>query len=163
MKTALIDDARSSGQKRFRSTLHACRTIYAEDGFIGFYRGFAGTTIKQAGATSCRMGSYNILKDIETMRHIKQSTAINFVNGSIAGIITTLVTMPADVIKTRSQAANRTTTIEAITDIWRIDGITGFWRGTIMRLGRTVFSGGILFTTAEAVRKVIEPIFVKST
>jgi len=30
-----------------------------------------------------------------------------------------------------------------------------------MRLGRTVFSGGVLFTTAEAVAKVLNPIFEK--
>lgn len=156
VKTALIDDARHA--KRFKTGMDAVRIIWREDGFVGFYRGFAGTTLKQAGATSFRMGSYNILKDYETKRNIKQSTAVNFANGAIAGVITTLATQPFDTIKTVSQSATRTTTLEAVNSIWQDGGIKEFWRGTIMRLGRTVFAGGILFTTAEAVAKVVEPM-----
>jgi solute carrier family 25 citrate transporter 1 len=85
IKTALIDDARAS--RRFPSTMHAVRTIVAEDGFKGLYRGFAGTTLKQASATSVRMGSYNILKDFEKERNIDQNTATNFANGAVAGTV----------------------------------------------------------------------------
>jgi solute carrier family 25 citrate transporter 1 len=140
IKTALIDDAR--GAKRYHSSIHCIRLIIAEDGFKGLYRGFAGTTLKQASATSFRMGSYNIIKDFEEVRGVKQSTAVNFGNGAIAGVITTLSTQPFDTIKTRSQSAKATTTMEAIKTILKDDGIRDFWRGTIMRLGRTVFSGG---------------------
>jgi solute carrier family 25 citrate transporter 1 len=49
--------------------------------------------------------------------------------------------------------------MEAVVSIWKDDGIRAFWRGTIMRLGRTVLAGGVLFTTAEAVAKIINPIF----
>jgi len=140
IKTALIDDARNT--KRYNSTLHCIKLILREDGFIGLYRGFAGTTLKQASATSFRMGSYNIIKDFEQVRNIPQNTATNFINGSAAGIITTLCTQPFDVIKTRSQSAKVTTTMKAITNVIKDDGIRGFWRGTTMRLSRTVFSGG---------------------
>ena len=156
IKTALIDDARR--EKRFTGNLHAIRTIYAEDGLVGFYRGFAGTTMKQAGATAFRMGSYNILKDYQTKHHIQQNVFVNFANGAAAGIITTLATQPFDCIKTRSQSAKRTTTMEAVNSIWADGGITAFWRGTVMRLSRTILAGGILFTTAEAVSKVITPM-----
>lgn len=158
VKTALIDDAR--GAKQYTSTLHAIRMILKEDGFKGLYRGLAGTTMKQASATSFRMGSYNIIKDFETTREIPQNTITNFVNGAAAGTITTLATQPFDTIKTRSQSAKATTTKEAIASIIKDDGIRAFWRGTVMRLGRTVFSGGILFTTAEAVAKILNPVVV---
>ena len=159
LKTALIDDARE--QKRFTSATHAIRTILKEDGFWGMYRGFAGTTLKQASATSFRMGSYNIIKEYERARDIPQNTVVNFVNGAIAGTITTLLSQPFDTIKTRSQAAKATTTVEAVTSIWKDDGVRGFWRGTVMRLGRTVLAGGVLFTTAESVSKIIGPLFSK--
>lgn len=159
LKTALVDDARDA--KRFKGAMDAIKTILKEDGLIGMYRGFAGTTLKQAVATACRMGSYNVLKDYETRHGYVQSTPVNFVNGAIAGIITTLVSQPADCIKTRSQSAHRTTTMEAVRSIIADDGILGFWKGTVMRLGRTVMAGGILFTTAEGVAKIIEPFFAR--
>lgn len=159
IKTAMIDDARSGkANTRYTSTLHAMKMIWREDGFVGFYRGFIGTTLKQAGATGIRMGSYNIIKDYQQTNGIKQSTPVNFLNGAIAGLVTTLVSQPADVIKTRSQSATRTTTMQAIREIWQDGGIKQFWSGTVLRLGRTIMAGGILFTTAEAVHKLVEPV-----
>ena len=156
IKTALIDDARTA--KRFHSAPHAVTLIYKEHGLPGLYRGFAGTTLKQASATAFRMGSYNILKDYEQTRQIRQNTAVNFVNGAIAGTITTYATQPFDTLKTRSQSAKGASTVEAFSTILKDDGVRGFWRGTTMRLGRTIFSGGILFTVYEEVAAILNPI-----
>lgn len=157
IKTALIDDARNA--KRFKSAPHAVATIYREHGITGIYRGLAGTTLKQAFATAFRMGTYNILKDYENTRHIQQNTTTNFINGSIAGIVTTYATQPFDTIKTRCQSAQGATTADAFKTILIDGGIRGFWRGTTMRLGRTIFSGGILFTVYEKVAAVLNPMF----
>lgn len=157
IKTALIDDARTL--KRFHSAPHAVRVVYSEHGFVGLYRGFIGTTLKQAGATAFRMGTYNILKDYESSRHVTQNTAMNFANGAVAGIITTYATQPFDTLKTRSQSAKGASTVDAFRSVLADDGIRGFWRGTTMRLGRTVFSGGILFTVYEQVAGILNPIF----
>jgi len=157
IKTALIDDARN--ERRFRSGFHATTTIWKEHGIVGLYRGFVGTTLKQASATAFRMGTYNILKDYEKKRNIEQNTLMNFANGSVAGTVTTLSTQPFDVIKTRSQSAKGTTTAEAIKSVLLDYGVRGFWKGTTMRLGRTVFSGGILFTSYEATVKLILPLY----
>jgi len=156
IKTALIDDAR--GPRRFHSATHAVATIYRAHGFSGLYYGFAGNTLKQASATAFRMGTYNILKDYEKTKEIEQSTVTNFANGMVAGVVTTYATMPFDTIKTRSQNAEGTKTMEAIRDIWADGGVRGFWRGTTMRLGRTIFSGGILFTVYERVAGVLNPL-----
>ena len=145
IKTALIDDARN--EKRFRSGLHATKVIWKEHGIFGLYRGFAGTTLKQASATAFRMGTYNILKDFEKTRNIEQNTLTNFANGSVAGVVTTLATQPFDVIKTRSQSALGASTLEAIKSLLLDYGVRGFCRGTTMRLVSTFFSGGILFTS----------------
>ena len=156
IKTALIDDARKA--KSFRSPYHAVKVIYQQHGVIGLYRGFAGTTLKQASATAFRMGTYNILKDSERSRNIEQNTATNFANGAIAGLITTYSTQPFDTIKTRSQSAKGASTVDAFKSILADSGVRGFWRGTTMRLGRTIFSGGILFTVYEQVAAIINPL-----
>jgi solute carrier family 25 citrate transporter 1 len=78
---------------------------------------------------------------------------------AVAGVVTTLTTQPFDVIKTRSQSAIGTTTAEATKSVLLDYGIRGFWKGTTMRLGRTVFSGGILFTSYEAAVKLILPLY----
>lgn len=157
LKTALIDDARND--KRFRSPVHALRLIYADSGFLGLYRGFAGTTLRQSCATGVRMGTYNILKDYESRRNITQGVMTNFANGAVAGTITTLATQPFDTIKTRSQSARGASTVQAFTSILADGGMRGFWRGTTMRLGRTILSGGVLFTVYERIVVVVQPLF----
>ena len=159
IKTALIDDARHD--RRFKSPLHAVRTIWQEHGLKGMYRGFGGTTLKQASATAFRMGTYNILKDYERTHQIEQNTAVNFANGAVAGVITTYATQPFDTIKTRSQSAKGASIAEATKSILIDGGVRGFWRGTTMRLGRTIFAGGILFTVYERVAAVLNPIYVR--
>ncbi|KAL8703092.1 MAG: hypothetical protein Q9201_003729 [Fulgogasparrea decipioides] len=156
IKTALIDEARTT--KRFQSSLDAIRVIYREFGLMGLYHGYAGTTLKQAGATAFRMGTYNILKDFEKSRDITQSTVTNFANGAVAGTVTTYATQPFDTIKTRSQSAKGASTVDAFRSIIADGGVRGFWRGTTMRLGRTVFSGGILFTVYEHAVALLNPV-----
>ena len=157
IKTALIDDARHA--RRFTSPFDCVKVIVKEDGLIrGIYRGFAGTTLKQASSTAARMGTYNILKDYETTRGIEQTTATNFANGAVAGITTTYTTMPFDTIKTRSQSAKGASTVEAVREIWKDGGVKGFWKGSTMRVSRTVFSGGILFTVYEWAVALMMPV-----
>lgn len=105
------------------------------------------------------MGTYNILKDFEKGKDVAQGTLVNFANGAVAGIVTTYATQPFDTIKTRSQSAQGASTVDALRSIVADEGIRGFWRGTTMRLGRTIFSGGILFTVYERVAAVLNPMF----
>ncbi|PNS18169.1 hypothetical protein CAC42_3614 [Sphaceloma murrayae] len=168
IKTALIDDARSSGPRRFKGAIHCTTTLIAENGLKDVYRGYVTTTLKQMGTTTFRLGSYSIIKDYEKARGIDQTTAVNFANGAVAGTITTYATQasipnPFDVIKTRAQSAKGAGTVEAFQSVMADYGVKGLWRGTTMRLGRTVFAGGILFTTYEAIVKVMKKVMPQST
>ncbi len=157
IKTAVIDDARDASRKSFTLPTHAVRLIFQQHGLMGLYRGFAGTTLKQASATAFRMGTYNVLKEYENSRNIKQNTGTNFANGAMAGIVTTYATQPFDTIKTRAQSAAGTSTVGAFRSLLADEGVKGFWRGTTMGLGRIIFSCGILFIVYEQVASILDP------
>lgn len=162
VKTALIDDARANrdrSARRFRGPWHCTRTLLAEKGLLaGLYRGYLTTTMKQAGTTSVRMGSYNILKQLSVQYEVPQNTVTSFANGAVAGIVTTYVTQPVDCVKTRAQSVRGEGVREAIKGIWTEDGWKGYWRGSTMRLGRTVVAGGVLFTAYEVVVDLLVPV-----
>lgn len=162
IKTALIDDARGAAAdgtpRQFRGAIHATRTLFAERGMYGLYRGYVTTTMKQAGTTSVRMGTYNILKEFSQKYEVPQNTLTSFGNGAVAGIVTTYATQPIDTMKTRAQSAKGQGTIDAFRGIIADYGVKGLWRGSTMRLGRTVFAGGILFTSYEWVVTLLLPI-----
>lgn len=122
---------------------------------MALYRGYVTTTLKSAGTTSVRLGSYNILKDLSKQYNVPQNSGTDFVKGMCAGIITTYATQPIDTVKTRAQSAKGMGAVEAMQSIWQDYGIRGFWKGTTMRLGRTIFAGGILFTVYEEVSRAL--------
>lgn len=121
----------------------------AERGISELYRGLISTTLKQSATSGVRMGSYNILKDLVSSDG--RNPAVTFGVGSLAGVITVYTTQPFDTIKTRSQATKGATIAEAFGQVLRDGGIRGFWSGSTMRLGRLIFSGGIVFTVYENV------------
>ncbi|TID22422.1 hypothetical protein E6O75_ATG11216 [Venturia nashicola] len=156
LKTALIDDART--EKRFKSAWHATKILVKEKGFIALYRGYITTTAKQMGTTSVRLGSYNIMKDYGKLHNWPESSFVDFGKGMVAGTVTTYVTQPIDVVKTRAQSVKGAGVVEATMSVWQDYGIKGFWRGTVMRLGRTVMAGGILFTSYEQIVTLVKPL-----
>lgn len=151
IKTALIDDAK--GAKRFRSSLHGVTTLLKEQGMLGLYRGLVSTTVKQSATSAVRMGSYNMLKTqyATRMGHAPKSTLETFGMGAIAGCITVYATQPFDTVKTRAQSSQGETLMVAIRGTWQDGGLRTFWRGSTMRLGRLVLSGGIVFSIYEKV------------
>ncbi|KAL4887401.1 mitochondrial carrier domain-containing protein [Aspergillus karnatakaensis] len=160
IKTALIDDARSPNGRRYNGGFHALRTIIAESGVKEVYRGLLSTTMKQSATSAVRMGSYNIIKETVAARTSikdKKNPALTFGMGATAGIITVYMTQPFDTIKTRAQGAKGISTVEAIRDVVKDGGVRAFWRGSSMRLGRLILSGGIVFTVYENVAALLSP------
>ncbi|KAK1573696.1 mitochondrial carrier domain-containing protein [Colletotrichum navitas] len=156
IKTALIDDAKTT--KRFKGAIHCIKTLTQEQGVLkALWRGYITTTLKQISTTGFRLGSYSIMKDFERSRGISPDGPImSFANGALAGTVTTIATQPFDTIKTKAQQAKVVGTMESFRTIMSEDGVKGLWRGTVMRLGRTVMAGGILFTANEEAMKVLK-------
>lgn len=115
------------------------------------------------GTTGARLGSYNIIKDWERSKGIEQTIAVNFANGAVAGTLTTLATQPFDTIKTKAQSAKGAGTMESLREVLAQDGIRGLWRGTVMRLGRTVVAGGVLFVSNEQATIFLKKVMGKPT
>ncbi|KAI0885129.1 mitochondrial carrier domain-containing protein [Annulohypoxylon maeteangense] len=162
IKTALIDDSRTT--QRFRSPLHCISTLIHTQGLRrALYSGYIPTTLKQTGTTGFRLGTYAALKDWESSHFgaslAVSSTSISFANGAVAGTITTLATQPFDTVKTTAQQAKVVSLGECVRGIYREDGVRGFWRGTVMRLGRTVMAGGILFAANEQALRGLKAVF----
>jgi solute carrier family 25 (mitochondrial citrate transporter), member 1 len=154
IKTALIDDARSA-HPRFRGGYDALRTIVHERGIPGLYKGLVSSTLKQSTTSATRMGSYNVLKNLCESYQLPRNSAVTFGTGAVAGVITVYVTQPFDTIKTRTQSAAGASTITAFRTVLAQDGVKGLWAGSTMRLGRLIFSGGIIFTVYEKIAGVL--------
>ncbi|CAG7956159.1 unnamed protein product [Penicillium salamii] len=155
IKTALIDDAK--GARQFKSSLHATKVLVQRHGITELYRGLVSTAMKQSATSAVRMGTYNVLKEALKSRGIKTNVVTTFGTGALAGVVTVYATQPFDTIKTRAQGVQGATIGEASRSVIRDYGIRGFWKGSSMRLGRLLLSGGIVFSVYEEVSAILSP------
>lgn len=106
------------------------------------------------------MGSYNIFRELVKSHGITPTVVTNFGIGALAGVVTVYATQPFDTIKTRAQGVRGAGIVEAIRSVTLEYGARGFWKGSSMRLGRLLLSGGIVFSVYEEVAAVLSPTAV---
>ncbi|KAL7949789.1 mitochondrial carrier domain-containing protein [Trichoderma barbatum] len=80
---------------------------------------------------------------------MENNSLITFAMGAAAGKFTVYATQPFGSVKTRSQGLKSTGTISSARNIIQDYGVKGLWRGSTMRLGRLLLSGGIVFAVYE--------------
>ncbi|CAN6652982.1 tricarboxylate transport protein [Trichomonascus vanleenenianus] len=162
IKTAMIDDKRSANPK-YQGIVKGPVRLFQEKGFAGIYKGVVPVTMRQAANQGVRLGTYNAMKTfVQSYKEdptLPLSSAETFGIGAIAGVITVYTTMPLDTVKTRMQSLESkklyTGTLNCFVRVFKDEGILTFWKGATPRLGRLVFSGGIVFTVYEKVMMIL--------
>jgi solute carrier family 25 (mitochondrial citrate transporter), member 1 len=104
------------------------------------------------------MGSYNILREHVEGYQIPSNPFMTFCFGATAGTITVYATQPFDVVKTRSPSVHGAAFSDAVRSVWNECGAKGFWKGSTMRLGRLLLSGGIVFSVYEQMAGILMDI-----
>ncbi|KAI8846301.1 mitochondrial carrier domain-containing protein [Chytridium lagenaria] len=182
VKTKLIEDQVRSvtqGTKpKYRGLVHGVREIIKETGFRGIYQGVTAVVARQGANQAVRLTVYGMLKeytvtwwnkrpasaikDAESGKAVALPWYATFGIGAIAGIITVYTTMPLDVVKTKMQGIEARTeyknTADCLVKTVRNEGVFALWKGATPRLGRLIFSGGIVFAVYEEVIKVFDLI-----
>ncbi|EME78119.1 uncharacterized protein MYCFIDRAFT_212639 [Pseudocercospora fijiensis CIRAD86] len=164
IKTQLIDDRKRSSP-RMKGFIHGSALIFREQGFRGFFKGFVPTTARQAANSAVRFSSYTSLKQLAqsyTSPGEKLGTLATFGIGAVAGTITVYATQPIDTVKTRMQAIDSKgqykNSLDCGLKILRQEGVLKLWSGALPRLGRLMFSGGIVFAMYEKTMEVLERV-----
>lgn len=104
------------------------------------------------------MGTYNILKEVARAQDIPPTVFTTFGMGALAGFVTVYATQPFDTTKTRAQGVQGAGLAEAVQGVVHDYGVRGFWKGSSMRLGRLLLSGGIVFSVYEKMTFLLQPI-----
>ncbi|KAI8885061.1 mitochondrial carrier [Backusella circina FSU 941] len=163
IKTKLIHD-RNSPTPKYRGLVHGTKTIIAEEGIGGIYRGLGPVMARQGANSAVRFTCYSYFKTaLQSWRGKGDEplpSAHTFAAGAMAGIVTVYTTMPLDVVKTRMQSLEARelykNSIDCLVKVVKQNGIFSLWKGTTPRLARLIFSGGIVFTVYEKVYQGLE-------
>lgn len=151
------------GVPRYNNTFHALRMIAKTEGLRGLYRGLGPTLLSNAPFSALYYLFYTRLRNKLSTGDTPPSTLVNFASSSVAAIAATLITQPADVVRTRMQlnlataavssakgaGGSTKNTLELIGYIARSQGMSGLFAGAAPRMVKRSLQTALVWTMYE--------------
>lgn len=142
-----------SGRYSYSSVSGALLSMYRTEGLRSLFSGLTATLLRDAPFSGIYVMFYTQSKKSLPPELVSAPCAplLNFSCGIFAGVLASLVTQPADVVKTRVQVSPGKFggTKEAIVYIFRTDGVRGFFRGAVPRCLRRTLMAAMAWTVYE--------------
>ena len=141
----------------YSSTAHALGSILQAEGLRGLARGLGPTLVRDVPFSGLYLMFYEQLKTWvpEEVTRTQTSAAVHFSCGLVAGLLASLVTQPADVIKTRLQLSSGLRITGAVLEIYRERGLGGFTTGLVPRSMRRTLMAALAWTVYERMIKSV--------
>jgi len=126
---------------RYKSTFHAFYRIYVDEGGLkGLYRGATPTIIRASLLTSAQLSSYDHSKHyFIKMKYSNDNVGLHIIASLISGFVTTCITSPVDVIKTRYMNAAPgifASPLDCLIKTITKDGLTALFKGFVPNYAR---------------------------
>ncbi|OQR84759.1 Mitochondrial Carrier (MC) Family [Achlya hypogyna] len=125
------------------------RAMAAEHGVRGLYKGIIPTLLRDVPFSGLYVTLYSRLKSSVDCAD-EHRVAVNFACGVAAGVASTVIVHPADVVKTRMQLDDARLTVRAtLRRIYIEEGPKGFLRGVVPRVFKRTFSTALTWSMYE--------------
>ena len=141
----------------FRNLRHALTSIAATEGPRALYRGLPATLVRDVPYAGLYYATYARL-NAGLQPYDNVPTLVRFFAASwFAAVFATVVTHPADVVRTRQQlASSKVSVFQEVQSIARHEPLSTFFRGVMPRLVRRGFATGITWTLFECLSRLNE-------
>ena len=140
-----------SGAFQYRSVAVALQSILTTEGVRGLTRGLGPTLARDVPFSALYLAFYDLLK-AQTASSSLSPDAGHMLAGLGSGLLASLVTQPADVVKTRMQMAGKGATVVAtIATLHREAGLVSFAAGLAPRMLRRTVMAALAWTVYEKV------------
>ncbi|XP_053274440.1 mitochondrial glycine transporter B isoform X2 [Pleuronectes platessa] len=141
-----------SGCYNYGSVAMALKHVYETEGFRTLFSGLTATLLRDAPFSGIYVMFYS-----QTKKSLPQEVSsspyaplANFSCGVVAGVMASLVTQPADVVKTHIQVStSHWSTADAVRYIYKEHGMGGFFRGAVPRSLRRTLMAAMAWTVYE--------------
>ncbi|KAK6910843.1 hypothetical protein I203_104877 [Kwoniella mangroviensis CBS 8507] len=142
----------SNRYANYHSIPSALASLYRTNGIRGFFQGFTATAVRDAPYAGLYLVFYEKGKDLLGKITGIPNAALHSGSGVMAAVLATLITSPADVVKTRMQVnpVDHPTLRKAVANVLQDRGPLGLFSGTSLRISRKAASAAIGWTVYEA-------------
>jgi solute carrier family 25 protein 38 len=142
-----------SGQFNYPSIMKAFQTIWMREGMRGLYSGASATLARDAPYSGLYLMFYGAGKQfVSSVNHNDSASPIlNYACGINAGLVASIVTQPADVIKTKMQLHPQKyrNSLHCIRTVLTESGSSGLLRGITPRCMRRALISAMSWTVYE--------------
>lgn len=147
-----------SGVYKYGGIGEALTSIYRQEGIRGLSSGLVPTLLRDAPFSGLYLMFYTQLKNTAAKKEFYVATTpVNFGCGILAGVLASIVTQPADVIKTKMQLyPNEFKGVySASYFVYRKYGVLGYFKGIVPRMLRRTLMTAMAWTVYEEVTRSI--------
>ncbi|CAG9865120.1 unnamed protein product [Phyllotreta striolata] len=124
-------------RRNYKNVFDALFRIVREEGVMTLWRGATPTIGRAVAVNGAQLGTYSQAKEMYTKAfNLRDGILLHFVSSMTSGLITTIVSMPIDIAKTRVQnmrivdgVAEYKGPVDVIMKILRNEGVFALWKG----------------------------------
>lgn len=151
--------SRLLGSPIYKGTVATMRQIVLEEGIRGLWKGNVPAELMYVAYSAIQFSTYRnitVLLQSTVGEDRLPVAAESFIAGASAGAVATTTTYPLDLLRTRFAAQGTEKVydglIGGIKDIWRHEGVPGFFRGLVAGVGQIIPYMGLFFAGYETLR-----------
>ncbi|XP_051877232.1 brain mitochondrial carrier protein 1 isoform X2 [Pristis pectinata] len=138
--------------------LHALFRIFKEEGLRALYSGISPALLRQASYGTIKIGTYQSLKRLFVSCPEDEPLLVNVFCGILAGVVSSSIANPTDVLKIRMQAQSdlcQGSMIGNFINIYQQEGTRGLWRGVSLTAQRAAIVVGVELPIYDVTKKYI--------
>jgi solute carrier family 25 oxoglutarate transporter 11 len=118
-------------KRGYKNVFDALFRITKEEGVKTLWKGAMPTVARAMVVNGAQLASYSQAKEvIEQTGYLNEGIALHFCASMFSGLVTTIASMPVDIVKTRVQkSSGKTNPVQIFTGIIRQEGFFSLWKG----------------------------------
>lgn len=153
------DEVVAGGKRKYSGSLNCMLHIVKTENIRGLYKGAAVTILREIPSIGIYFASYSTAKDrLQKAFGAKYSTLVTLIAGGISGVLCWGSIYPIDVVKTRIQISDsqgKARMLGVAKQMYRENGIGGFFAGFTPTMIRAFYVNGIVFLAYECAKELV--------
>ncbi|CAH0588843.1 unnamed protein product [Chrysodeixis includens] len=116
-------------RRNYKNVADALIRIVREEGVLKLWRGAMPTVGRAMVVNAAQLSTYSQAREM-FVGYVPDGIMLHFCASMISGLITTIASMPVDIIKTRIQnAAKGQSQVTVVTSLLKNEGVLSLWKG----------------------------------
>lgn len=116
-------------RRNYKNVFDALLRIVREEGVLKLWRGATPTVTRAMVVNAAQLSTYTQAQEM-LVSYFPPGIVLHFWASMFAGLVTTITSMPVDIIKTKIQtAASGQSQLSVVTNLVKNEGVFAFWKG----------------------------------